>query len=61
MAGFVYLCPKTGVRVQAFTAEDVTSDTNTYVPMNCIMCQQVHYINSFSGKVLGSTQTPKSR
>jgi hypothetical protein len=29
MAGYVYLCPNTGVRIQAFTAEAIGADPNT--------------------------------
>jgi hypothetical protein len=53
MAGYVYLCPDTGVRIQAFTAEAITSDPNTYEPVTCIMCRKVHHVNPFTGKVLG--------
>ena len=56
MAGYIYLCPSTRVRVQAFTAEAITTNTDTYEPVTCIMCGQVHYVNPFTGKVLGSDE-----
>ncbi len=54
MAGYVYLCPNTGVRIQAFTSEEITADTNIYAPVTCIMCRQVHHVNPFTGRVLGA-------
>jgi uncharacterized protein YlaI len=53
MPGFIYLCPSTRVRIQASTAEEITTDSSTYLPVTCIMCRQVHYVNPFTGKVLG--------
>ena len=55
MAGDVYLCPDTGVRIQAFTAEAITADATTYEPVTCITCRKVHHVNvnPFTGKVLG--------
>jgi len=41
------------VHVQAVTAEPITTDSSTYEPVTCIMCQQVHYVN---GKVLGADE-----
>jgi hypothetical protein len=53
MAGYVYLCPDTGVRIQAFTAAAITADPDTYEPVTCIMCRKVHYVNPFTARVLG--------
>ena len=53
MAAFIYRCPNTGLRIQAWEAEEVTEDENTYQPVTCVMCQQVHLVNPFTGKVLG--------
>jgi hypothetical protein len=61
MAGFIYLCPSTRVRVQAFTAEEITTDSSTYVPVTCIMCRQVHYANPFTGKVLGADDSVRDK
>ena len=57
MAGYVYLCPDTGVRIQAFTAAAITNDPNTFEPVTCIMCQKVHHVNPFTGKVSASGMT----
>jgi len=31
----LYRCPKTGARVQGFTAEDVSEDHHSYEPVTC--------------------------
>lgn len=54
MAPFIYRCPNTGLRIQAlFTAEEIAEDENAYEPVTCVMCQQVHLVNPFTGKVIG--------
>ena len=53
MAPFVYRCPNTGLRIQAWAAEEVTEDEDAYEPVTCVMCQQVHLVNAVTGKVLG--------
>ena len=53
MRPFIYRCPNTGLRIQALGAEEITEDEDTFEPMTCIMCRQVHLVNSFTGKVLG--------
>jgi hypothetical protein len=45
--------PNTGLRIQALAAEEITEHEDTYEPVTCVMCQQVHLVNSFTGKVLG--------
>ena len=53
MRPFIYRCPNTGRRIQALAAEEITDDEDMYEPVTCVMCQQVHLVNSFTGKVLG--------
>ena len=53
MRPFIYRCPNTGLRIQALAAEEITEHEDTYEPVTCVMCQQVHLVNSFTGKVLG--------
>jgi hypothetical protein len=53
MPPFPYRCPNTGLRVQGFIAEEVQDDTDRYEPINCLACQQVHYVVPNTGKVLG--------
>jgi hypothetical protein len=56
MAAFVYRCPNTRVRIQALAAEAIMDDADTYQPVACVMCQQVHLVNPFTGKPLGEQQ-----
>ena len=53
MDPFVYRCPNTGLRIQALAAEEITEGEDTYEAVTCIMCQQVHLVNPYTGKVLG--------
>jgi hypothetical protein len=53
MSAFIYRCPNTGVRVQAFVVDETEDDTDTYETVKCIMCQQVHLVNPATGRVLG--------
>lgn len=43
MAGLTYRCPYTGYRVQ-WLAEEVSQEAEIYQPVNCIVCQQIHYV-----------------
>jgi hypothetical protein len=52
MAAFIYRCPHTKLRVQGFVANEITENTNTYEPVTCIMCRQLHHVNPFTRKVL---------
>jgi len=51
MPPFLYRCPNTGYRVQGFVADEV--DPDAYEQITCIICQQVHFVNPATGKVLG--------
>ena len=56
-SAFVYRCPNTGLRIQAIAAaEEITDDEHTFEPVTCVMCQQVHVVNLFTGKLLGEQQ-----
>jgi hypothetical protein len=61
MSGFIYECPNTRLRIQAFMADDVTEDVDLYVPVTCVMCRQVHHVNPFTGNVLGAGGKAVSR
>ena len=56
MAAFIYRCPNTRVRIQALAAKAITDDANTYQLVACVMCQQVHLVNPFTGKLLGDSK-----
>jgi hypothetical protein len=53
MAGFIYRCPNTKLRIQAFVADEIAENTETYEPVACVMCRQIHHVNPITGKVLG--------
>ena len=42
---FMYRCPKTGYRVQGFSAEDTSEDRHVYEPVTCPVCHQIHHVN----------------
>jgi len=50
---FIYRCPKTGYRVQGFSAEDVSEDHHVYEPVACATCHQIHHVNPTTGTVVG--------
>jgi hypothetical protein len=52
MPTFMYRCPTTGYRVQAFLAEDVSEDA-TFEPIKCVLCQRTHLVNPTTGEVAG--------
>ena len=56
MAAFIYRCPNSRVRIQALAAKAITDDADTYQPVACAMCQQVHLVNPLTGKLLGERQ-----
>ncbi len=50
---FMYRCPKTGYRVQGFSAEDTSEDRRLYEPVTCPVCHEIHHVNPATGVVLG--------
>jgi hypothetical protein len=56
---FLYRCPKTGHRVQGFSADDVSKDTHIYEPVVCTVCKQIHHVNSATGTVLAVSDGSK--
>lgn len=53
MPPFMYRCPNTRHLVQAYTAEEVTEDTNTFKSVTCLACRRIHLVNAATGKVAG--------
>ena len=51
MPPFLYKCPNTGQTVQGVPAEETSGDT--YEAITCLACQQNHFVNPITGKVLG--------
>ena len=56
MAAFIYCYPNIRVRIQAMAAGAIADDADTYQPVACVMCQQVHLVNPLTGKLLGEQQ-----
>ena len=51
---FLYQCPNTALNVQGWVADDQTEGkAETYEPVTCTACTQVHLVNPKTGKVLG--------
>lgn len=50
---FLFRCPITGSEVQGFLAQETPSeDPNSFEPVTCLACGQVHLVNFKTGKVL---------
>ena len=52
MPAFIYRCPNTGYRIQSFSADEQPDD-GAYVPVDCVMCHQVHLVNPATGRLAG--------
>jgi hypothetical protein len=53
MATFIFRCPITRQNVQAWIAEEVIESADTFLPVQCIACQQFHHVNLATGRTLG--------
>jgi len=53
MATFLFRCPNTRLRVQGWS-EESSENGDTYAPVRCVACSQMHYVNPATGRVLGS-------
>jgi hypothetical protein len=59
MAALIFRCPATGVKVQAWFADDASVDNGEiYESLTCPACSQVHLINRSTGRALGVTTRP---
>jgi hypothetical protein len=60
MANVVFKCPRTGMNVQHWIAEEATPDDPhcTYETVVCKACTRLHFINRGTGKLLGETEPP---
>jgi hypothetical protein len=55
MASFLFRCPNTGYRVQGWVADDGSENgQETYEPVSCLACRQLHLVDPRNGRVLGS-------
>jgi hypothetical protein len=54
----LFRCPITGAQVQGFIAEEETCDNDpeSYEPVNCLDCGQIHLVNLRTGETVGKRQ-----
>ena len=61
MAKLMYRCPRTGVSVDIWLADEVTPvNADTYEHVMCASCAHIHFINKTTGKALGEGQVGRS-
>jgi hypothetical protein len=55
MANLIFKCPRTGLNVQHWLAEDAAPDDphGTHDTVVCQACSGIHFINRSTGKLLG--------
>ncbi len=51
MVSFVYRCPRTGLKVQGWIADELING-EIYEPVTCTACGRVHLVNPKTGTVL---------
>jgi len=57
MLPFLYRCPTMGLNVQGWFADDASGNNGeTYEPVTCAACRQVHLVNPKSGRTLGDDE-----
>jgi len=61
MATFLYQCPLTARKVQGWAADEASaSDVQTLLPITCLACGAVHFVDPESGKT-ASTDSKRPR
>lgn len=63
MGNNVFQCPRTGVYVQHWMAEEIAPDAPlcTYESVMCRACGRLHFINRDTGRLLGDAALPVNR
>ncbi|HTS40953.1 MAG TPA: hypothetical protein VMH84_10495 [Xanthobacteraceae bacterium] len=66
MTTFIFRCPKTGLNVQGFAADEPPTEraesnpsadkTESYAAIVCTACRQTHLVNPKTGRVLTATE-----
>jgi hypothetical protein len=58
MAFFIYRCPNTGLNVQGWVADDLSSkgQVDAYKALTCTACTRVNFVIPKTGKVLGADE-----
>jgi hypothetical protein len=55
MAPFIFRCPNTGYNVQGLAPDNgAKNGLENYESVTCLACQQIHYVNPKTGKMLGT-------
>ena len=49
MSAVIFLCPRTGFKVQGWIADDAPADAGR-VPVDCPMCRGIHLVNPALGR-----------
>jgi hypothetical protein len=54
MANILYQCPRTGLKVQTWLAEEPAAESSqrTFELLHCPACAQMHFVNRTTGKLL---------
>ena len=55
MVHILYRCPRTGMNVQHWVAEDADTgeDKSYYDAVPCPICTRLHFVNRVTGRTLG--------
>lgn len=54
MAHVLYQCPRTGMKVQTWLADDPESPAQaSFELLHCPACSQMHFVNRRTGNLLG--------
>jgi hypothetical protein len=53
MGAFLFRCPNTGMKVQAWSADDISAGDDRYEATTCTACRKIHLVNPATGKVMG--------
>jgi hypothetical protein len=56
MSPRLFRCPNSGADVEGFLVEDALSDDpESYTPVRCLVCAQLHFVNFKTGKTVGES------
>jgi hypothetical protein len=58
MGAFIFRCPTTGSKVQAWSADDGGDDVERYETTHCLACGQFHFVNTSTGQLIGEDDDP---
>ena len=58
MGNIIFKCPRTGMNVQHWVADESAEDdsTSSYETVVCQACSRLHFINRSSGRLLGAEE-----